>query len=81
MSNTTENIDRDVLNLSHNDSFIRLLATISSLREESIGDLHQASTEDIQQISGQILGYDQILKICDWDKLKVKHAQRLKDYL
>jgi hypothetical protein len=81
MNNIIETIEKDIQGLSHNDSFIRVLATISSLREESIGDLHQASTEDIQQISGQILGYDQILKICDWDTLKVKHAQRLKDYL
>ncbi len=36
-----------------------------------------ASTEVIQQLSGRIIAYDDILKMVNWDDLRVRHSQQL----
>lgn len=56
--------------LSHHESFGVFVQTISDLREESIEALHNASVENIQQISGRILTYDQILQMVDYRSLQ-----------
>lgn len=64
------NIDRDIDTLKTHDTFIRFLYFIETLRDECISDLHESSTEKIQQISGRILSYDQILEITEFKDLK-----------
>ena len=65
-----DNIDRDIDTLKTHDTFIRFLYFIDTLREECIADLHNAETEKIQQISGRILSYDQILEMTEYKDLK-----------
>ena len=63
--------------LSNHEHSARFLQVISDLREETIEELHNASNEQIQQISGRILTYDQILQMCDWRNLKTKFSDRI----
>lgn len=62
------NIDKDIETLKTHDAFIRFLAFIEILRNECIAEMHESSSEKIQQISGRILSYDQILEITDFEK-------------
>jgi hypothetical protein len=39
--------------------------------------MHEASSENIQQVSGRIITYDQILQMSGWDKLQLKHSERM----
>ena len=70
-------LETDLQSLSNHEHFVRFLQVISDLREETIEELHNASNEQIQQISGRILTYDQILQMCDWRNLKTKFSDRI----
>ncbi len=70
-------LETDLQSLSNHEHFARFLQVISDLREETIEELHNASNEQIQQISGRILTYDQVLQMCDWRNLQVRFADRL----
>lgn len=70
-------LEQDIQALQKHDSFARFLETIYSLREECISDLHKANNEQIQQLSGMILCYDQILKMSGWNEIQVMHMERL----
>lgn len=63
--------------LSHHESFGIFIQTISDLREESIESLHNATSDNIQQISGRILTYDQILQMSDWRTLQNRFGSKL----
>lgn len=71
------NLEEDIRSLNQHESFARFIETIYSLREESIASLFEADKEQVQQLSGMILAYDQILKIVDWNALQLKHIGRL----
>jgi|14BtaG_2_1085337.scaffolds.fasta_scaffold16153_1 hypothetical protein len=60
-------IDQDVDALVKYDTFIRFLEFIKTLREEQIADMHEADSAKLQQISGRILSYDQILEMTDYE--------------
>lgn len=70
-------LQEDIGVLSNYEHFARFINAIEQLREECIADMHEASTEALQQLSGRILSYDQILQIVDWKKLQKRH----KDFL
>ena len=70
-------LETDLSVLSNHEHFARFLQVISDLREETIEELHNASNEQIQQISGRILTYDQILQMCDWRNLQTKFSERI----
>ena len=70
-------LETDLQALSNHEHFARFLQVISDLREETIEELHNASNEQIQQISGRILTYDQILQMCDWRNLQTKFSERI----
>lgn len=71
------NLEEDIRTLNQHESFARFIETIYSLREESIASLFESDKEQVQQLSGMILAYDQILKIVDWNGLQLKHMGRL----
>jgi hypothetical protein len=71
------NIQDDINSLHSYESFARFIKMIHELREEAISEMHESSSETIQQISGRIITYDQILQISGWDKLKFKHSERM----
>jgi hypothetical protein len=52
-------LEKDLQSLGNHEHFARFLKVVSELREETIEELHNASNEQIQQISGRILTYDQ----------------------
>ncbi len=70
-------LETDLQSLSNHEHFARFLQVISDLREETIEELHNASNEQIQQISGRILTYDQVLQMCDWRNIQVRFSDRL----
>ena len=70
-------LEKDLIALSNHEHFARFMGVINDLREETIEELHNASIEKIQQISGRILTYDQILQMCDWKRLQTKFSDRL----
>ncbi len=70
-------LQEDLKALSNHEHFARLLQVISDLREETIEELHNAPSEKIQQISGRILTYDQLLQMCDWRNLQKKFGDRI----
>tara|TARA_R100001463_G_scaffold2918_3_gene12110 strand:- start:4179 stop:4397 length:219 start_codon:yes stop_codon:yes gene_type:complete len=70
-------LEKDIESLHNYESFARFIKVIEALREECIGDMHEASTEHLQQISGRIITYDQILQMVDLKKLEKRH----KDFL
>ena len=73
--------EEDIKTIHQHESFARFVETIYTLREEAISNLHKAQTEEMQQISGMILCYDQILQMTDWNGLQLKHMERLKGHL
>ena len=60
------NLETDLKVLGNHENFARFLQVIEDLREETIEELHNATNENIQQVSGRIITYDQILQMCDW---------------
>tara|TARA_Y100000401_G_scaffold85608_1_gene70880 strand:- start:19 stop:180 length:162 start_codon:yes stop_codon:yes gene_type:complete len=48
---------------------------VHDLREEAIEELHEATSENIQQISGRIITYDQLLQLSSWQELSVRHRE------
>ena len=59
-------IDTDIQTLVTHSAFVRFLQFIETLRDEQIAELHDSPTDKVQQISGRILSYDQILEMCEY---------------
>ena len=59
-------IEQDIEHLQRLDQFQRFIELINDLREECIAEMHDAPTDKIQQLSGRILSYDQILTMSTW---------------
>ena len=70
-------LEEDLQTLSQHEHFARFLQVLSDLREETIEELHEATSDNIQQISGRILTYDQILQMCDWRNLQKRFSDRI----
>jgi|TARA_A100000171_G_C2008035_1_gene85014 hypothetical protein len=71
------NIQDDISKLQDYEAFARFVKMIHELREETIQELHEAPTEQIQQVSGRIITYDQIIQMAGWELLK----KRFSDYM
>mgnify|MGYP003110195545 CR=1 FL=1 len=67
------NVQQDIDTLSNYEAFARFMSLILTMREECIEELHLANSDNIQQISGRLLSYDQILHMVDYDSLIEKH--------
>jgi hypothetical protein len=61
--------DKKLDTLVHNDAYLELLNDIYAARESSIQELHGASSDKIQQISGRILQCDEILTMGGYEKV------------
>ena len=70
-------IEQDLQALHNHEHFARFMQVVHNLREEAIGELHEAPTETIQQVSGRIITYDQILQFVNWEALKKRHSDQL----
>tara|TARA_R100000388_G_C7234718_1_gene157060 strand:+ start:241 stop:459 length:219 start_codon:yes stop_codon:yes gene_type:complete len=71
------NIQDDIKTLHNYEAFARFVKMIHELREETIEELHEANSETIQQVSGRIITYDQILQLSAWEDLRLKHSNRM----
>ena len=71
-------LEEDLKILYNHEHFARFMNVIHNLREETIEELHEATTDSIQQISGIIITYDQILQIANWDMMRERHAEAIK---
>jgi len=71
------NLGQDIETLSNYEHFARFINVVEQLREECISDMHEASIDQLQQIAGRILSYDQLLQMVDWKNLQ----KRYKDFL
>ena len=67
-------IQDDIKTLYNYEAFARFIKLIHNLREEAIEELHEASNETIQQVSGRIITYDQVLQLVNWEELVKKHS-------
>lgn len=70
-------MEEDIKALSQHETFARFIQSIESAREEVIADLAGAPSEQIQQLAGRILAYDDILKMVDWEHLRALYQERL----
>lgn len=70
-------MEEDINALAHHETFARFMQSIESAREEVIADLSGATSEQIQQLAGRVLAYDDILKMVNWDEIKKRHLDRL----
>jgi hypothetical protein len=61
--------DKKLDTLVHNDAYLELLNDIYSARESAIQELHGASLDHVQQISGRILQCDEILTMGGYEKV------------
>ena len=69
------NIQDDIKTLHNYEAFARYMKMVHDLREEAIEELHEASIENIQQISGRIITYDQLLQLSSWQELSIRHRE------
>tara|TARA_R100001129_G_scaffold39196_1_gene26338 strand:- start:4200 stop:4418 length:219 start_codon:yes stop_codon:yes gene_type:complete len=65
----------DIVFLSKHEHFARFIKDIKDRRESSISRLRSASPEEVMQISGEILAYDDILQDSDYENLLKKWSQ------
>jgi len=68
-------LEKSLEYLAHVPHFGDFLQSISEEREACIAALFNAPTEKMQQISGQILAYDQILKMCNAEDILFRKRQ------
>lgn len=68
-------IQDDIKTLHNYEAFARFIKLIHNLREEAIEELHEASIETIQQVSGRIITYDQVLQLVNWEELVKRHSE------
>jgi hypothetical protein len=70
-------LDQDLKALANHEHFARFIQVIHRLREETLSEMHNADFDKLQQVSGRIITYDQILQIADWESLRVRHLNSL----
>jgi hypothetical protein len=70
-------IQDDIQTLHNYEAFARFMQMIHDLREEAIAELHEADNDNLQQVSGRIITYDQILQLSNWSQLSKKHSERM----
>jgi hypothetical protein len=61
--------------LYHNEAYCDFLEQVYMLRESLIGNMHDVSTDSIQQISGRILQCDEILTMGGWNMIQLRGPQ------
>jgi hypothetical protein len=70
-------IQDDIQTLHNYEAFARFIKMLHELREETIAELHEATSDNIQQVSGRIITYDQVLQLVNWQELSQKHSGRM----
>lgn len=68
-------LDKSLEHLSHISQFADFLQSVQDEREACIAALFNADSAKMQQISGQILAYDQILRMTRADEVLFRRKQ------
>lgn len=70
-------LEESVNTLKHHESFGAFINNVHQLREEAINELNSAPTEQIQQISGKILAYDEVLRMSNFEEIRRRFSDTL----
>ena len=70
-------LEESVNTLKHHESFGAFINNVHQMREEAINELNSAPTEQIQQISGKILAYDEVLRMSNYEEIKRRFSNSL----
>jgi hypothetical protein len=68
--NKEMDLESALIALSHHEAFAFFITNIKNMREEIIGEMANASVEELQQISGRILAYDDILQMVNMEDIQ-----------
>jgi len=69
------NLNDAVKALANHESFSVYLQNVKQMREQAIADMHNVNTETLQQISGRILAYNDILSMSESDRVFRIHKE------
>lgn len=69
-------LEQDIKWLSNHNQFANFAEAIVETRESYIAAMHDVSAERIQQISGRILAYDDMLKMINSTELIRRHSHQ-----
>lgn len=47
------------------------------MREDAIAELNEASSEQVQKISGKILAYDEVLRMSNYEEIRRRFSNSL----
>jgi len=67
---TDLDLESALMALSHHEAFAAFIFSIKNMREELIGEMANASRDELQQISGRILTYDEILQMVNMEDIQ-----------
>jgi|TARA_R100000479_G_C6258948_1_gene155153 hypothetical protein len=70
-------LEESVNTLKHHESFGAFINNVHQLREEAIGELNAAPTEQVQQLSGKILAYDEVLRMANFEEIRRRFSDTL----
>jgi hypothetical protein len=69
------NLNDAVKALANHESFSVYLQNVKQMREQAIADMHNVNTDALQQISGRILAYNDILSMSESDRVFRIHKE------
>ena len=55
--------------LANHEAFAIYLRNVKQMREQAIADMHNVNTDALQQISGRILAYNDILAMSESERV------------
>jgi|TARA_S200002703_G_C3708126_1_gene217515 CRISPR/Cas system CSM-associated protein Csm4 (group 5 of RAMP superfamily) len=70
-------LEESVNTLKHHESFGAFINNIHQMREDAIAELHEASAEQVQKISGKILAYDEVLRMSNYEEIQRRFSNSL----
>jgi hypothetical protein len=56
-------LEQAVKALEHNENFQVIVEFVAGQKEASLSELYRANTDQVQQISGELIASDRILKV------------------
>jgi hypothetical protein len=63
-------LEEAVNTLKHHESFGAFIGSVHQMREEAIAEMNKAPLEQVQQLSGKILAYDDILQMSNHEEVR-----------
>ena len=70
-------LEESVNTLKHHESFGAFIQNVHQMREDAIAELNEASSEQVQKISGKILAYDEVLRMSNYEEIQRRFSNSL----